>query len=62
MAAPHVAGVAASYLAEQLALSGLGLWRTLERTALPLGDPRDFGKGLVQAGETTAVRPDRMER
>jgi subtilisin family serine protease len=58
MAAPHVAGVAASYLEEEPTLSGLDLWRTLERRALPLGDTRDFGRGLVQARGTTHVQPE----
>ncbi len=49
MAAPHVAGVAALYLEEQPTLSGPDLWRALQTRALPLGDVRDFGSGLVQA-------------
>lgn len=49
MAAPHVAGVAALYLEEQPALSGPDLRRALQTRALPLGDVRDFGSGLVQA-------------
>ena len=49
MAVPHVAGVAALYLEEEPTLSGPDLWRALERRALPLGDARDFGCGLVQA-------------
>jgi subtilisin family serine protease len=57
MAAPHVAGVAAWYLAEEPTLSGPDLWRTLERRALPLGDARDFGRGLVQATDGAGAAP-----
>jgi subtilisin family serine protease len=53
MAVPHVAGVAALYLEEEPALSARGLWRALEQRALPLGDVRDFGRGLVQANAGT---------
>ncbi len=49
MAVPHVAGVAALCLEEEPTLSGAALWRVLEERALPLGDVRDFGRGLVQA-------------
>jgi subtilisin len=49
MAVPHAAGVAAIYLEEEPKLSGPALWRAFERRALPLGDARDFGRGLVQA-------------
>jgi subtilisin family serine protease len=57
MAVPHVAGAAALYLEEEPTLSGPGLWRAFERRALPLGDVRDFGRGLVQA--TTGTVPGR---
>ncbi|HUL79383.1 MAG TPA: S8 family serine peptidase [Vicinamibacteria bacterium] len=50
MAVPHVAGVAALYLEEQPTLSARNLWRALQTRAQPLGDVRDFGGGLVQAG------------
>jgi hypothetical protein len=53
MAVPHVAGAAALYLEEEPTLSGPGLWRAFERRALPLGDVRDFGRGLVQAATGT---------
>ena len=49
MATPHVAGVAALYMEKNPALTPDELWQTLENRAIPLGDPRDFGKGLVQA-------------
>jgi subtilisin family serine protease len=54
MAVPHVAGVAALYLEEQPTLSGPDLRRTLQARALPLGDVRDFGSGLVQVKAETA--------
>jgi subtilisin family serine protease len=57
MAVPHVAGIAALYLEEQPTLSGPDLWRTLQALALPLGDVRDFGSGLVQARAETASGP-----
>jgi len=50
MAVPHVAGVAALYLEERPNLSARDLWRALQARAQPLGDPCDFGRGLVQAG------------
>lgn len=50
MAVSHVAGLAALYLEEQPELSARELWRALEARAEPLGDVRDFGSGLVQAG------------
>jgi len=59
MAVPHVAGVAALYLEEQPSLSGPDLWRTLQTRALPLGDVRDFGRGLVQASAETASEMER---
>jgi subtilisin family serine protease len=51
MAVPHVAGVAALYLEERPTLSALELRRALESRARPLGDSRDYGRGLVQAGQ-----------
>jgi len=51
MAVPHVAGVAALYLEERPRLSALELRRALESRARPLGDSRDYGRGLVQATE-----------
>jgi subtilisin len=62
MAVPHVAGVAALYLEEEPTLSGPGLWRALEQRALPLGDARDFGSGLVQGTGGTASGPGVSER
>jgi subtilisin family serine protease len=50
MAVPHVAGVAALYLEERPNLSARDLWAALQARALPLGDARDFGRGLVHAG------------
>ena len=58
MAVPHVAGVAALYLEEQPTLSGSDLRRTLQTWALPLGDVRDFGSGLVQARSETVSEPE----
>ena len=52
MAVPHVAGVAALYLEERPMLSALDLRRALESRARPLGDARDYGRGLVQATES----------
>jgi subtilisin family serine protease len=62
MAVPHVAGVAALYLEEQPTLSGTDLWWALQRRAVPLGDARDFGSGLVQAGAEAGSEPGRAER
>ena len=64
MAVPHVAGVAALYLEEQPTLSARELWRALQARALPLGDVRDFGSGLVQAGAALSRRstPERVGR
>jgi len=49
MAVPHVAGVAALYLEERPTLTARELRQALESRARPLGDPRDYGRGLVQA-------------
>lgn len=49
MSTPIVAGVAALYLELQPKLTGLGLWKILERNAIPVGSQDDFGKGIVQA-------------
>jgi len=49
MAVPHVAGVAALYLEERPTLSARELRRRLEKRAAPLGDARDYGRGLVRA-------------
>jgi subtilisin family serine protease len=63
MAVSHVAGLAALYLEAQPGLSARELWRVLEAGARPLGDVRDCGSGLVQAGaleralDTTANPP-----
>jgi subtilisin family serine protease len=48
MAAPHVAGVAALYCQHVPSLRGRALWNTLTSTALKIGDPSDYGAGLVQ--------------
>ena len=53
MAVPHVAGVAALYLEERPTLSALELRFALEARARPLGDARDFGRGLVRATQGT---------
>jgi subtilisin family serine protease len=57
MAVPHVAGVAALYLERQPALSARGLWSALQSRAQPMGDVRDFGSGLVQAGADVGEGP-----
>lgn len=49
MATPHVSGLAALYLEKSPGKGPRDLWRILENAATPLGDPRDFGAGLVQA-------------
>lgn len=49
MATPHVAGVAALYLELNPGLSAEELWRRLQDAAMPLGDRRDFGYGLLRA-------------
>jgi subtilisin family serine protease len=49
MATPHVAGVAALHLERDPDLTAGELWQVLESNAAPLGDPQDFGSGLVQA-------------
>jgi subtilisin family serine protease len=49
MATPHVAGVAALCLESRPELTARELWRALESAAQALGDPNDFGEGLVQA-------------
>jgi len=61
MAVPHVAGVAALYLEERPSLTALELRRALESRARPLGDARDYGRGLVQAsaGLEGQAGPDR---
>ena len=61
MAVPHVAGVAALYLEERPSLTALELRRALESRARPLGDARDYGRGLVQASAGLAGQagPDR---
>jgi subtilisin len=48
MATPHVAGVAALYLQEQPTLKASELVSLLRTRAESLGDPKDFGNGLVQ--------------
>ena len=48
MAAPHVAGVAVLYLQEQPTLKASELVNLLRTRAQSLGDPKDFGNGLVQ--------------
>jgi subtilisin family serine protease len=55
-AASHVAGTAALHLEAQPTLTAVELRRMLEQTALPLGRPEVFGRGLVQAPvEASAV-------
>ena len=48
MATPHVAGMAALYLEANPSLSARQLFDELRRRALPLGDARDFGAGLIR--------------
>jgi subtilisin len=49
MACPHVAGIAALWAESNAALRGQRLREALLRSARALGNPRDFGAGLVQA-------------
>ncbi|WP_431802784.1 S8 family peptidase [Halobacillus andaensis] len=51
MASPHVAGVAALVLADDLSLSNDEVRTILNETATPLGDSFDYGNGLVNAEE-----------
>lgn len=56
MATPHVAGVAALVVASGVIgrhPSPTAIERRLKATAHPLGDPRRFGAGLVDAGAAT---------
>jgi subtilisin len=48
MATPHVAGLAALYLEANPALTARQVLDQLKSRALPLGDVRDFGAGLVR--------------
>lgn len=50
MAVPHVAGVAALLRQQHPQATGQELWNLIISLALPLGDPQDFGHGLVQLG------------
>jgi hypothetical protein len=59
-AAPHVAGVAALHLEACPMLTAVELRRLLLDGALPLGEAKMFGRGLVQAPSTaTELREDR---
>jgi subtilisin family serine protease len=49
MATPHVAAVAALMLEMDPTLSAREVWRALVDGAYNLGNPQDFGAGLVQA-------------
>ena len=49
MATPVVSGTAALHLEQNPALSAIALWKSLTDSASRLGDPKDFGAGLVQA-------------
>jgi subtilisin family serine protease len=49
MATPFVSGIAALWLEKHRDLTVAELWQRMQETALPLGDPRDAGAGLVQA-------------
>jgi subtilisin len=49
MATPHVAGLAALHAEARQHATARQLWDELLRTAVPLGDATDFGKGLAQA-------------
>ncbi|MGO7050133.1 S8 family serine peptidase [Rhizobium johnstonii] len=58
MATPHVAGVCAIVLSQHPEMLPLALQRHLEATAMPLGAPDQYGRGLVHAERaiTAAVR------
>jgi subtilisin family serine protease len=49
MATPVVAGAAALHLEQNPTLRATALWKSLTDSASALGDPKDFGAGLVQA-------------
>ncbi len=53
MATPHTAGVAALYLQEQPTLTASELVSLLRTRAEPLGDPKDFGNGLVRINRSS---------
>ncbi|MER9006356.1 S8 family peptidase [Mesorhizobium sp. M0862] len=57
MATPHVAGVAAILLSRYPGLSPLMAQRHLEATAMPLGAPDLYGRGLVHAERAVATQP-----
>jgi subtilisin family serine protease len=48
MATPHVAGAAALYFEAEPALTAAELWDRMLTDSRPLGDPADFGGGIVQ--------------
>jgi subtilisin family serine protease len=56
MATPIVAGVAALHLQQAPNSKAADLWKSLTDSALPLGDAKDFGAGLVQAA-VSAMAP-----
>lgn len=47
MATPHAAGIAA-LICQQTGFRGIDLYREMRRRTLRLGNPRDFGNGLVR--------------
>ena len=57
MATPHVAGVAALYRQLYPHLSAKELRQLVLASALPLGDPKDYGFGLVQVPHSVQANP-----
>lgn len=55
MATPHVAGVCAIVLSQHPEMLPLALQRHLEATAMPLGAPDQYGRGLVNAERAISV-------
>lgn len=55
MATPHVAGVCAIVLSQHPEMLPLALQRHLEATAMPLGSPDQYGRGLVHAERAVAT-------
>ena len=57
MATPHVTGVAAILLSRYPGLTPLAAQRHLEATAMPLGAPDQYGRGLVHAERAVVAHP-----
>ncbi len=57
VAVPHVAGAAAILVSRHPDLTPLAIQERLEATALPLGAPDLYGRGLVQVERLTAPLP-----